>query len=312
MTPPTKLRGKRVVITGASGLVALPVAVELAKDNEVYAVARYSDPKQKRLLDEAGCRTITFDMVEQDLSPLPKSADIVINYGVLPPNHPQAFEVNTGGTGRLASRYRDCEAFIHGSTASVYSYQGERPIKEEDAYGLHMGTEPYSASKIGAEYMLKQLSIEWNMPTVMLRIFSFYGPRGGGPTERIYKIAHGQPVSIHPGVRNVYNPMYEDDYVEKTIQCAFIAKAPAVILNVGGCEAVTIQDYCEMAGEMLGKKPVYVEDGRATPIWADLTRMIELLGPSKISMREGVRRIIEGGVKAPLTAHAAVGQPVSE
>ncbi len=44
------LSGKRVLVTGASGLVALPVAVELAKKNEVFAVARFSDPEQKRLV----------------------------------------------------------------------------------------------------------------------------------------------------------------------------------------------------------------------------------------------------------------------
>jgi nucleoside-diphosphate-sugar epimerase len=41
------LSGKHVLVTGASGIVAFPVAVELAKHNEVYAVARYSDPRQK-------------------------------------------------------------------------------------------------------------------------------------------------------------------------------------------------------------------------------------------------------------------------
>jgi nucleoside-diphosphate-sugar epimerase len=303
------MSGKRVVITGASGLVALPVAVELAKTNEVYAVARYSDPQQKRLLDEAGARTITYDMADPDMSVLPKSADIVINYGVLGPTHPQIYEVNTGATGRLASRYRDCEAFIHGSTASVYKYQGERALKESDQLGLHRGTEPYSASKIGAEYLLTQLSTDYDMPTVMLRIFSFYGPRGGGPTERIHKIANGQPVSVYPGVRNVYTPMYEDDYVEKTIQAAAIAKVPGEIINLGGIEAVTIPEYCEMAAELLGKPVTYVENGVATPIWGDVTRMVEMMGPTKVSMREGVRRLVEGGLGPLVTQHAQVGQP---
>jgi UDP-glucuronate 4-epimerase len=305
----TELSGRRVLVTGASGLVALPVVVELAKSNEVYAVARFSDPEQKRLLDEAGARTITFDMADPDLSPLPKSVDVVINYGVLPPGHKDIYEVNTGAAGRLASRYRDCEAFVHGSTASVYQYQGERPLREDDPYGLHRGTEPYSASKIATEFLLKHLSVEYNMPTVMVRIFSFYGPRGGGPTERIDKIAQGLPVSVYPGVRNVYTPMYEDDYVEKTIAAAGIAKAPAEIINLGGTEPITIPEYCEMAGEMLGKKPLYVEDGRATPIWGETTKMVELLGPCRVSMREGVRRIVEGGVKARVTQQSAVGQP---
>ena len=53
----TQLSGRRVLVTGASGLVAFPVAAELAKSNEVYAVARFSDPEQKRMLEDAGART---------------------------------------------------------------------------------------------------------------------------------------------------------------------------------------------------------------------------------------------------------------
>jgi nucleoside-diphosphate-sugar epimerase len=295
-----QLSGKRVLVTGASGLVAYPVVVELAKSNDVFALARFSDPEQKRGLEAAGAKTVTFDMADPDLSPLPKSVDVVINYGVLPSDHPDVYEVNLGATARLASRYRDCEAFVHGSTASVYKYLGEQPMKESDPYGLHATNEAYSASKIGCEYLLKQLSVDYDMPTALVRIFSFYGPRGGGPALRIDQIAAGKPVSLHPGKRNVYTPMYEDDYVEKTIASAGIAKAPAEIVNLGGCDVVTIQDYCEMAGEMLGKTPAYVENMGATPIWADTTKMVELLGPTKISMREGVRRIIESGPEARL------------
>src|SRR5271154_285873 len=60
------LSGKRVLVTGASGLVAFPVAVELAKNNEVYAVARYTDPKQKQLIEASGARAIAFDVAEED------------------------------------------------------------------------------------------------------------------------------------------------------------------------------------------------------------------------------------------------------
>jgi UDP-glucuronate 4-epimerase len=41
----TKLSGRRVLVTGASGVVAYPVAVELAKANEVFAVARFLRPR---------------------------------------------------------------------------------------------------------------------------------------------------------------------------------------------------------------------------------------------------------------------------
>ncbi len=303
------LSGKRVLVTGASGLVALPVAVELAKNNDVYAVARYSNPEQKRLIEAAGARAVAFDLADEDLSPLPKSIDVVINYAVLPPNHKDAYNVNAGATGRLARRYRDCQAFVHGSTGSLYQYQGERPLREDDAYGLHSAGENYAASKIAAEFLLKHLSVDYQLPVVMIRIFSFYGPRGGGVTQRVDQVARGEPVSVYPGVRNVHTPLYEDDYVEKTIAAAGIAKTPAEIINVGGSQAVTTQEYCEMAGEMLGKKPVFVENGKSWPIWADTTKMEKLLGPSKVGVREGVRRVLESAHLRLPNAHHVLGAP---
>jgi nucleoside-diphosphate-sugar epimerase len=304
-----QLSGRRILVTGASGLVAFPVARELAKTNEVYAVARFSDPNQKQMLEEAGARAISFDLADHDLSALPSSVDIVINYAVLPFSNPNHYEVNAGASGRLARRYRDCEAFVQGSTGSLYQYQGERPLREEDAYGLHSSAEPYAASKIAAEFLLKHLSEDYQMPLTLVRIFSFYGPRGGGVTQRIDQVARGEPVSVYPGVRNVHTPLFEDDYVEKTIGAARIAKVGAEVINVGGTEAVTTQEYCEMAGEMLGKKPIFVENSRAWPIWADTTKMVRLLGPNRVSVREGVRRSVEAAVSQRVTSHHVIGEP---
>ena len=137
----------------------------------------------------------------------------MINYAVLPFSNVEHYNVNAGAAGRLARRYRDCEAFVQGSTGSLYAYQGERPLREDDPYGLNSSAEPYAASKIAAEFLLKHLSEDYRLPTVMIRIFSFYGPRGGGVTQRLDQVAKGLPVSIYPGVRNVHTPLYEDDYV---------------------------------------------------------------------------------------------------
>ncbi len=303
--------GRKVLITGASGLVAFPVAAALARSNEVYAVARWSDPKQKRLIEAAGATAITFDLADKDLSSLPQSVDVVINYAVLPPAHKDAYDVNTGATGRLARRYRDCQAFVHGSTGSLYEYQGERPLREDDPYGLHRSAENYAASKIGAEYLLRHLSEDYEMPATIVRIFSFYGPRGGGPTQRIDQVANGQPISVYPGVQNTHTPLYEDDYVEKTIAAVGIAKVGAQIVNVAGTEAVTTQEYCRIAGEILGKEPIFVENSKAWPIWGDTALMVELMGPNKISMREGIRRVIEARDSRLNTAHHVIGEPAN-
>ena len=157
--------------------------------------------------------------------------------------------------------------------------------------------------------MLKHLSVDYELPVTIVRIFSFYGPRGGGVTQRIDQMMRGEAVSVYPGVRNVHTPLYEDDYVEKTIAAAGIAKVGAEIVNVGGTEAVTTQEYCEIAGEILGRQPIFVENSKAWPIWADTTKMVELLGPNKVSVREGVRRTIEAANDRLATAHHVIGEP---
>ena len=61
-----ELSGRKVLVTGASGLVAFPVAAALAKNNQVYALARWSDPHQKQLMEATGAQPITFDPANED------------------------------------------------------------------------------------------------------------------------------------------------------------------------------------------------------------------------------------------------------
>jgi nucleoside-diphosphate-sugar epimerase len=295
------LKGRRILVTGASGLMAFPVAAELAKDNEVYGAARFSDPTQKDLLAATGVRPIQFDVLDHDLSALPRSVDVVIHYSTItspgpaletPEHREKMYDGNVLSTGRLASRYRDCEAFVCGSTGSAYAYRGGKPMREGDPYGLHAGVETYAATKIGLEFLLRHLSVEYKMPTTVLRIFSTYGPRGGGVTQRIDQVANGLPVHLYRG-DNLYVPMYETDYVEKTIAAAGVAKAPVEIINFSGTDPCTVEEYCDYAGELMGKTPTYIYDSVMWPILADTTRMVELLGPCKVGWREGVRRVVE-------------------
>ena len=64
-----------------------------------------------------------------------------------------------------------------------------------------------------------------------------------------------------------------------------------------------------MAGELLGKAPIFVENSKAWPIWADTSKMVRLLGPNKVSVREGVRRLVELGQRARVTQHHVIGEP---
>jgi UDP-glucuronate 4-epimerase len=51
---PVDLQGKTVVVTGATGQVAEPVAIALAATNEVVAGARFRDAASRQRLEAAG------------------------------------------------------------------------------------------------------------------------------------------------------------------------------------------------------------------------------------------------------------------
>jgi nucleoside-diphosphate-sugar epimerase len=313
---PGALKGQRVVVTGASGLMGFPIAMELASDNDVTAVARFSDNNRDAdALEVAGAGVIRFDLADPDLSPLPDEADVVFHFGAMTAFPASAteralqMEVNARATGRLALRYRKCQAFVHAS-ASIYQFQGERRLREEDPPGLINGINNYCASKIAAEQLLQFLSREHSIPTVMLRISSCYGPRGGSIPGRVFRVLAGEPVLIYAGIPNRYCPMYETDYVEKAIAAVSIASVPPEIINFAGSETCTIEEYCAIAAELSGQEAILQGSPDAIyPIWPDTSKMERLLGRTKVSPREGIRRVIESDPGTFSVRYAAWREP---
>ena len=65
------LDGKKVLITGATGMVGKPIAESLAAGSQVYAAARFKDPDAKAALESAGVTCVSADLMSGDLSGLP-------------------------------------------------------------------------------------------------------------------------------------------------------------------------------------------------------------------------------------------------
>ena len=51
------LKNEKILITGPMGQIAFPIAVELAKDNEVWGIARFRDGSKRQHLESLGIRT---------------------------------------------------------------------------------------------------------------------------------------------------------------------------------------------------------------------------------------------------------------
>lgn len=295
--------GRRVVlVTGATGRIGFPLARHLAADPAVatvYGLARCSRPGDPERLVDAGVVPVVGDVDGFDPATLPEPPTHVFHaaarLGAEAATDPgRTFAVNAQASGRLlaASAAAGASAFAFCSTGSVYAYQGQRPLSEDDPYGVHLGT--YSLSKIAAEAVVRFAATETGLATTILRVFSTYGPSGGAPADRLARIVAGKEVVLHPDAPNNYNPIYEDDYVRLAARALEVAAVPPVVVNLAGSETVSAEDYCAYLGELVGR-PVRIRYDETAPwsLWPDTARMHEVLGTARVRWRDGMRRMVE-------------------
>ncbi|MEX0663363.1 MAG: NAD(P)-dependent oxidoreductase [Acidimicrobiia bacterium] len=290
------IEGARVVVTGATGRVAFPIARALAaRGNEVIGVARFSDSTARERLSAAGVTPLRFELGRDDERELP-DADYVFHAGAalnIPPAEWEwQFEVNVQATGRLLRRYAGVAGFALCSTGSQYAYQGRRPLRENDPPGVHLG--PYSVSKTAAEQLVQHMSRESGTGCTIIRIFSTYGPEGGAPVDRFERLLAGKSIVLHSDAPNNYNPIYEDDYVALGIRALEVGGSPPVVANFAGSETVSAEDYLSYLGALVGKEPqITYRDDAYWPLAADVTHMHQVLGECTVAWREGMRRTVE-------------------
>ena len=288
------LNGRRVLVTGAAGRVAFPIARRLsAAGNDVIGLARFSDPTDEARLAAHGITPIQADLGTVDVSTLP-DVDYVFHAGaalrVKPADWQMQMEVNVQATGRLLRRYRDVEGFVFCSTGSQYAYQGQRPLREDDPPGMHLG--PYSATKTAGEQLVQFLSREQGTPCTIIRIFSTYGPEGGAPADRFDRLIAGDEIALFREPPNNYTPIYEDDYVHLGIRALEVAVSPPVVTNWSGSETVSAEDYLAFLGSLVGRDPrIVYSDTAPWSLWADPTHMHAVLGRAEVPWRDGMRRM---------------------
>ena len=141
---PVELRGKTVVVTGATGQVAEPVAIALAADNEVVAGARFRDGAARERLEAAGVRCVPIDLAGGDVSGLPADADYVVNFAVAKSNEwEQDLRANSGGLAYLMEHHQQADAFLHCSTTGIYKPMGHHVFAEGDPLGDNHGVWPF-------------------------------------------------------------------------------------------------------------------------------------------------------------------------
>ncbi|MBW2362845.1 MAG: NAD(P)-dependent oxidoreductase [Deltaproteobacteria bacterium] len=291
-----ELKGQKLLITGPTSQVALPIVEKLAPENQVFGLARFSKDSDRARVQAAGATPIKADMGRDDLSGIPDDIDYVLHFAVVKSgDFGYDLEANAEGVGRLIARCRKAKAFLHCSTAGVYQPAGQKPLVETDPLGdNHRAMMPtYSIAKIAAETVARFAARQWNVPTTIARFSVPYGDNGGWPWFHLMMMRSGTPIPVHAERPALYNLIHEDDYIAMLPGLLEIASVPATTINWGGSEATSIEEWCGYLAELTGLEPKFdVTENTIPSLALDPTRMHERLGATRVAWRDGIRRMV--------------------
>ena len=292
------LSGEKILITGPAGNVGFALTKALARDNEVWGAARFSNAERRKALEDLGVRTCPIDLYEADFASLPRNFTYLLHVAVnFNDSYDYMFRSNGEGTGFLLDHCRGAKAALVMSTGSVYKPVADPyyAYREEDALGDQMHySPPYSVAKISEEVVARYCARAFNLPTIIARLGAAYGPNGGLQASHADAIVAGRPVVT----RNdpcAYAPIHDDDIADQVEALLSAASTPANIVNWGGDEIVAVQEWTPFMGEALGL-PATVEvqpiPGASGGLVLDNRKRKSITGPCKVHWKDGYRRML--------------------
>ncbi len=297
------LTGKKIIVTGATGRIAAPMIERLAPRNEIHAAARFGDSAQREELQRLGVGTVRVDLDSgQGIEDLPTDADHLLHFAAsleADLDYDRAIRVNAESTGLLMQHCQRVQSVLIASTGSVY-----RPVadprhayRETDPLGdaFVVGLPTYSISKIAQEAVARTAARMLGIRVVIARIVIAYGDKAGTPARHLRTMLAQRPVVLRFDP-NLYNPIHVDDMTRQLEPLLDVAAITAPIINWGGDEVVSSQQWCAYFGELIGAPPQIVLEtlpGTSPGIVLDVTRRQAITGPCLTPWRAGMAALVD-------------------
>jgi nucleoside-diphosphate-sugar epimerase len=306
------LKGRKILITGATGFLGSHLAKRLVKEGAKVHVWvrsssslwRLSEIQERLSLHVVDmCDQLSVNNACQKINP-----EIVYHlaaYGVhyQQQDIKQALDTNVVGTVNLIRGLKGtaCKKFVHTSTSAEYGHK-DHPIRETDSL------EPsgiYASTKAAASLIAPTIAEQCGISLLIMRLFTVYGPFES-PFEREDKFVPYIILSLLNGnvpelttCRQVRDYIYVEDVVEAYLKAADISIDEPLTLNIGSGIPITLRDLVQDILKFFNDAEVLfgAVPHRKKEIWqayADITKAREVLGwQAKTPLKEGLLKTIE-------------------
>lgn len=284
----------QVVVTGGAGFIGSHLCEAcLARGWTVTAVDSFTDyyaPAAKRANLEVLASHDAFRIVEADLAldpiePLLDGADVVFHLAAQPgvrASWGSRFDVYTTSNivalQRLleVAKDRPLQRFVFASSSSVYGDAERLPTPESTAPSP---VSPYGATKVLGEHLCGIYRRGYDLPVVVLRYFTVYGPRQRHDMafwRLIDSALNGTEVTLYGDGGQTRDFTFVADTVTATIAAAEHGQN-GVVYNVGGGSRIPLTAAIAQITTELGSAPTLrradAQRGDARDTAADTSRM---------------------------------------
>jgi nucleoside-diphosphate-sugar epimerase len=295
------LDGEKILVTGISGTIGRALASSLVDHNEVWGAARFRDQATRDAFEALGVVTAQVDVGAGDLAALPTDFTYVVHLAYFRGGNDDfdhAVTVNGEGTGLVLEHCRRAKAALVMSSNVVYAPSEDPwylPHELDPIGGSNVPWTPTSGtSKVAEEAVARYCARALDLPVTIARLNTVYGDGDMLlPVMHMDAIVAGNEV-VQRWDPNPHTPIHTDDLCAQLDAMLDAARAPATIVNWGGDEVITVEEWCRLTGELAGV-PVHLST-RPVPNTTrgggcDPTKRRSITGPCGVTFADGFRAV---------------------
>ena len=320
----------RVLLTGGAGFIGSHVATLLATAYPRYHVVvvdklDYCSSKKnlERIISLPNVTFVkgdvrSFDLVTYVLNS--EKIDVVMHFAAqshVDNSFGNSYEFtrnNFEGTHALLEACRRAtetkiKTFLHVSTDEVYGENLNDSNTEHES--LLTPTNPYAATKAGAEMLVMAYGRSYELPFIITRGNNVYGPNQY-PEKAIPKFAilasRGEKIAVHGDGFATRSYMHVDD-AARAFDVVLHAGETSQIYNIGSREERTVLSVARDVCGILGKNPedtvAHVEDRAFNDrrYFIDSTKLLALGWRQRVDWTRGLRETVEWFTTRDLKAY---------